>query len=104
MQLTIHMETTSYYDIESIESNLREEAQEQLFDCHSDPIFTAYIGNLEFDIDELEEYSTTTKEFLEDIMDEDDHNKLVLFHTFANSEQKHLLNEEDIDLDVLIYI
>lgn len=62
----------------------------------------ARIGDYEFDIEDIEGYSESTKTFLEEIMEVDDEEKLGLFYKFSKSSDSYLLDEEDVDLESIL--
>lgn len=65
-------------------------------------IIHANIGPYEFDIHEVQCYSDTTKNFLEEIMLNDDVKKLKAFYRVAKSKKRVLLSDNDIDLNGLL--
>jgi CMP-2-keto-3-deoxyoctulosonic acid synthetase len=97
------------YETDSLYGGLRDDLDYE-YECEysqrvedlEDRSFTAHIGKYKFNFDELESYSDTAKEFLEDIMMNDQKKELKAFHALAHSEEKVVLRKDDIDLTELI--
>lgn len=97
-----YVTASAYHQTDSLRDGLKEnlrytfeyEIDDDDVDYFDELSLTASIGKYEFDIDTLEYYSDTAKDFLEDIMKNDDEKGLEKFYRLTQSGNAYLLEQD----------